>query len=129
MWNCNNYEGTLKSKSLRKLVVAKYRHKNKVEAEAKAKVQEGKKMQQTILDKNYADSQKLEAEVVVIIENTTITKEDLKSRSVRRLIIANYIKNAKEESTNKRRIYTKTYTEKKQKEKREEVINKNRNDN
>ena len=76
-------------------------------------------MQQTIVDKNYAAKHKLEAEVVIIIENTTITKEDLKSRSVRRLIIANYIKNAKEERTNKRRIYLKNYREKKQKEKRE----------
>ena len=79
-------------------------------------------MQQTILDKNYADSQKLEAEVVVIIENTTITKEDLKSRSARRLIIANYINNAKDESTNKRRIYLKNYREKKQKEKKSQAF-------
>ena len=44
----------LKSKSLRKLVVAKYRHKNKVEAEAK--VQEGKKCNKQLLIKTMQQS-------------------------------------------------------------------------
>jgi len=76
------------------------------------------------------EEEKLLAEAEVIFENSTITKEQLKNQNLRKLIIAKFKKTevVNVEGRTNQRIYNKTFREKQQKQKREEAINKKRND-
>jgi hypothetical protein len=83
-------------------------------------------MEEDVHDVDEED--KLEAEAEVTFENSTSTQKQMKSNSERTLIIAKYIKSIHEESRKKQRIFDNNCKEKQRKQKRQEAINKKRND-